>query len=302
MPDQPWTTEAVDSSGVTHDHVEGHGWYANLDPTVEDLTADLHDGDILLDYSGGTGILVERLRRRIGDRRVGTLIADPSPTFLRVALEQFGGDPLVGLRLLDGSLDDALGPDLAGRGVDAVVSTNAIHLYPDFDAVAAAWARALRPGGRVYLSSGNVMDPGGRRDWLLDQTVEAIDDRAQNLVRSDRTYERYEPLLRDRELLERHAAIRRQAFPAPRPLGDYVAGLTVAGLEREAHARGHDRRVRARVVRLPVGLPRHRAGVDPRGARPRPPAADAPGDGGAVRPAADKFAAGWTYITAEKPA
>ena len=100
-------------AGVTYDHVDGHGWYANLDPTVEDLAAGLADGDMLLDYSGGTGILLERLRPRIAGRRVGALIVDPSPTFLRVALEKFRGDELVGLRLLDGSLDEAMGPELA---------------------------------------------------------------------------------------------------------------------------------------------------------------------------------------------
>jgi len=230
VPEEEWTAGGVDTGGVEYDHVEGHGWYANLDPTVEDLAANLQAGDILLDYSGGTGILLDRLRLRIGDRRVGTVIVDPSPTFLRVALEKFRGDPLVALRLLKGSLEDALGPALAGRGVDAVVSTNAIHLYPDFDAVAATWAQVLKPGGHVYLCSGNVTDPGGRREWLLDQTVDAINDRAEDLVRSDRTYERYEPLLQDRELLEHHAAVRQQAFPAPRALGDYVTGLTQAGL------------------------------------------------------------------------
>lgn len=228
--DEDWTTADVDAAGVAYDHVDGHGWYANLDPTIEDLVADLEDGDILMDYSGGTGILLDRLRLRIFDRQIATLIADTSPAFLRVALEKHRGDPLVALRLL-GQLDEALGPELAARGVDAIACTNAIHLYPDFPAVATTWERVLRPGARVFINSGNVKNPAaGESEWIIDETVEALNGLAQGLVRSDRNYERFLPLLEDRELLERQAAVRREAFLEPRPLSFYVAGLEGAGL------------------------------------------------------------------------
>ena len=58
------------------------------------------DGDILVDYSGGTGILLDRLKLRMFDTRAGAVIVDSSPKFLRVALEKFRDDPDVGLRLL----------------------------------------------------------------------------------------------------------------------------------------------------------------------------------------------------------
>ena len=51
-----------------------------------------------MDYSGGTGILVDRLKLRVFDRQVGMLIVDSSAKFLRVALEKFRDDPQVGLR------------------------------------------------------------------------------------------------------------------------------------------------------------------------------------------------------------
>jgi hypothetical protein len=47
----------------------------------------------LVDYSGGTGILLDRLKLRIFDRPADILIADSSPRFLRVAHEKFAGDP-----------------------------------------------------------------------------------------------------------------------------------------------------------------------------------------------------------------
>jgi len=49
-----------------------------------------------VDYSGGTGILLDRLKLRIFDRKAGILIADASPRFLRVALEKFAKDQRVG--------------------------------------------------------------------------------------------------------------------------------------------------------------------------------------------------------------
>ena len=54
---------------LAYDNVDAHGWYRNLDLIVEELAANLNDGDVLLDYSGGTGILLDRLRLRIFDRQ-----------------------------------------------------------------------------------------------------------------------------------------------------------------------------------------------------------------------------------------
>ena len=51
------------------------------------------DGDILVDYSGGTGILLDRLKLRMFDTAAGAVIVDSSPKFLRVALEKFRDDP-----------------------------------------------------------------------------------------------------------------------------------------------------------------------------------------------------------------
>ncbi len=76
VPDEQWVEQPVDAFGLQYDTVENHGWYRNLDPTVEQLAGDLRDGEVLVDYSGGTGILLDRLRLRDlrppgrdGDRR-----------------------------------------------------------------------------------------------------------------------------------------------------------------------------------------------------------------------------------------
>ncbi|MEP6952553.1 MAG: class I SAM-dependent methyltransferase [Solirubrobacteraceae bacterium] len=239
VPDEDWTHRDVDEAGLAYDHVDEHGWYSNLNATVEELAATLKDGDILLDYSGGTGILLDRLRLRIFERQVGMLIVDASAKFLRVAVEKYRGDPRFAARLLRflkdeqrlESLDDVLGEQLRERGVDAIVSANAVHLYPDLDEVTAGWARALRSGGKVCINSGNLRNPrAAAGEWILDETVWVINDLAEGIVRSDDRYAAYRPVLDDAERMVAHAAQRDKVFLQPRPLELYTDALERAGL------------------------------------------------------------------------
>lgn len=183
IPDEDWTKQPLDEAGLAYDSVEGHGWYSNLDRTVEELADYLEDGNIFIDYSGGTGILIDRLRLRIFGRRVGAVIVDASAKFLRVALEKYRDDSRVGMRLLGfikeekrlQSLDEVLGDGLLERGVDVIAAVNAIHLYPNFAEVAAAWERALRPGGKIFLNSGNMQNPAGGGE-RMDHRPDGVGD------------------------------------------------------------------------------------------------------------------------------
>ena len=228
MPDEDWTNRDVDEAGIAYDHVDAHGWYRNLDLTVEELARTLRDGDLLLDYSGGTGILLDRLRLRVFDRRVGVVIVDASAKFLRVALEKYQRDPLVALRLLRylkdeqrlQRLDEVLDIEF-----DALACTNAIHLYPDLDETLGTWMRALRPGGGVFINSGNIRNPRAKpAEWILDETVWVINDLAEGLVRSDPQYVHYREAVDDVERMKAHAEYRDRVFVAPRPLDSYLAG------------------------------------------------------------------------------
>jgi len=243
IPDEDWTRQPVDVFGLRYDTVENHGWYRNLDPTVEDLARHLEEGQLLIDYSGGTGILLDRLQLRIFDRRVGMLIVDSSPKFLRVALDKFSGDERVGLRLLRWRkeekrldfLDEAIGRELTARGADAITSTNAIHLYMDLPETIASWARVIRPGGRVFVQSGNIRNPQARpSEWILDETVWAIHEVAMGLVRNDPRYAAYRPLLDDEARMQAHVAYRDRVFLPVRPLDYYVGCLEGAGFTVEA--------------------------------------------------------------------
>ncbi len=231
VPDEDWTRQPVDTFGLRYDTVENHGWYRNLDPTVEDLARYLEEGHLLIDYSGGTGILLDRLKLRIFDRQIGMLIVDSSPKFLRVALDKFGDDDRIAFRLLRWLkehkrlevLEEVLGPELLARKVDALASTNAIHLYRDLPDTLASWARVLRPGGRVFVQSGNIRNPqAGPSEWILDETVWAIHEVAAGLVRNDPRYAAYRPLLDDEPRMQSHVAFRDRIFLPVRPLEYYL--------------------------------------------------------------------------------
>lgn len=239
VPEADWTEAPVDDFGLAYDNVEQHGWYRNLDPTVTELSETLHDGDILVDYSGGTGILLDRLKLRLFDISVGTIIADSSPKFLRVALEKYRDDPQVALRLLRYlreeqrllRLNEVLGPEMLDRGVDVITSTNAIHLYPDLADTVASWVEVLRPGGRVLVNSGNIRNPRAQRsEWILDETVWVVADLAEGIVRTDPTYAAYRSLLEDSERMAGHAAHRDRVFLEPRRLDFYQQTIEGCGL------------------------------------------------------------------------
>ena len=242
VPDEDWVTEPVDEFGLQYDTVENHGWYRNLDPTVDQLANDLRDGQLLIDYSGGTGILLDRLFLRIFDRQIGVVIVDSSAKFLRVALERFEQDERVAFRRLqflreDGRLQylhEAIDPALVERGVDAIASTNAVHLYHDLENTVRSWARVLRPGGRVYVNSGNIRNPRAREnEWILDETVYVVHEVATGLARTDPRYEQYRAAASDQDYIARHLDFRDRVFVPPRPLEYYVNALLAAGLEVE---------------------------------------------------------------------
>ncbi|HEY2638085.1 MAG TPA: class I SAM-dependent methyltransferase, partial [Solirubrobacteraceae bacterium] len=321
VPDEEWTTRELDAAGLAYDRVDSHGWYSNLDPSVEELAASLHDGDILVDYSGGTGILLDRLRLRIFERQVGVVIVDASAKFLRVALEKYRDDPRVGVRLLRFLKDEkrlermseVLGPELLARGVDAVSAVNAIHLYPDLDEVVSEWIAALRPEGKVFINSGNLRNPrAAPGEWILDETVWVINDLAEALVRSDARYEAYRPVLDDERRMAAHAVQRDKVFLKPRPLSFYTDSLERNGLRVTG--------VRERTIEADVQewfelmTAYHDAVLGWVGGTQkldgRPPTPEAVEDRLAImRHAIDTifggrptFNACWTYITAEKPA
>lgn len=240
VPAERWTREPVGTLALKYDTVEQHGWYDNLDPTVESVARHARDGAIVMDYSGGTGIFTQRLLERLGDRPVGVVIVDSSPKFLRLALDKLGDDPRVAFRLIRylkperrlQLVDEVVEPPMLERGFDAVVSTNAVHLYYDLRETLGSWRRALAPGGRVFVQSGNIRNSAADRSWwIIDETVEHIHRAAMKLVRDDERWGHLRPFLDDVEHLAAHDALRRKIFLPVRPLSHYRLQLEEAGFE-----------------------------------------------------------------------
>jgi SAM-dependent methyltransferase len=246
VPGDDWVGRPPEELARKYDTVREHGWYRNLDLSVATLRDRLRAGDVLLDYSGGTGILAARLLAELGDREVGILIVDASPKFLGVALEKLGGDERVAFRLIDflreekrlQTLQEALDPALLERGVDALSSTNAIHLYYDLDETLRSWRALVRTGGPVHVQSGNIGVPDlAEGAWIIDETVEAINRAAEQLVRRDDRWRVYREGLDDADRRERYAALRRKFFVPVRPIGHYLEAIERAGftVERVEH-------------------------------------------------------------------
>jgi len=238
IPDDDWARSPVERLALKYDTVEDHGWYRNLDRTIADIASFVRPGQILLDYSGGTGILASRLLEELSERNFGILIVDSSPKFLRLALEKLGRHERMAFRLIRylkpekrlQKVQEVLEPAMLERGVDAVLSTNAVHLYYDLPDTLDSWRRVLRPGGRIFVQSGNIglpyMPPGS---WIIDETVEAIHEAAKKIVATDDAFSAYREILRDSERMAKYDALRKKFFLPVRPIEHYLSALTDSG-------------------------------------------------------------------------
>ncbi len=107
----------------------------------------------VLDVGCGTGLLTDRIRRRVrGSRVVG---CDFSAGMLRRASRRRPGPAWV--------RGNAQQLPFADASFDAVVCTQALHWVPDQVAALAEFRRVLEPGGRLLVS-------------LINPPIEAISD------------------------------------------------------------------------------------------------------------------------------
>jgi len=241
LPDQPWSSSPLEELASKYDTVESHGWYRNLDLTLEQLERSVEPGQVIIDYSGGTGILVDRLLERVPDLDAGFVIVDASPKFLRLAVEKLGADERVAYRWLEYVkaerrllLVEEVLDQLAARGVDGLVSTNAVHLYYDLPETLRSWHTVLREGARVFVQSGNIANPDAADgDWIIDETVGAIHRAAMVIVGADDRWAAYRGALADSERMQRYDALRDKYFLPVRPLAFYTGALSEAGFEIE---------------------------------------------------------------------
>jgi SAM-dependent methyltransferase len=236
----PWVQGPIEELALKYDTIENHGWYRNLEPTLEELHEVLKEGDWVIDYSAGTGILVSQYLRRHPACRVGFLLVDASPKFLRLALEKLGQDERVAFRWIRylkeekrlQLLDEVLPPACCKRGVEVVCSTNAIHLYYDLLDTLKSWVRLLKPGGLALIQSGNILNPGAPHDsWIIDDTVERLQPIAVELVQDDPRYLPFRSDAQNAERMRTYDRLRRKYFLPVKPLTYYQDTLREAGFQ-----------------------------------------------------------------------
>ncbi|MEU1598542.1 methyltransferase domain-containing protein [Streptomyces sp. NPDC005708] len=237
IPNQSWTREPVDEFGLNYDSVGAHGWYANLEPTVAEVLSALNENDILVDYSGGTGLLTKRVLANV-NYPIGALNVDASPKFLRVALETSRNDERVAFRLLKWLkdeqrlqlLDEVVEQPLLDQGAQVLVSANAIHLYNNLAETLTSWTHILRPGGLALICSANLRNPNCRPgDWIIDETVAKVNEIAAELVAREPAFEEYRDVLEDGQRMASHAKLREKVFVPVRPLAEYLDTFTDTG-------------------------------------------------------------------------
>jgi hypothetical protein len=320
IPDADWTRIPIDTLARKYDSVEHHGWYKNLEPTLDDLASALRSGDLICDYSGGTGILADWLFRRCPDLDVGVLIADSSPKFLRLALEKLRDNPRVAFRQIEflksenrlRLLDEVIDPPLRARKLDGLVSTNAVHLYYDLPDTVSSWMKTLRSGAPVFVQSGNIQNPAADENaWIIDDTVEALQGVAMKIVQSDARFTHYREVLTDSARMAKYRDIRQKYFLPVRPLDYYVHVFQRAGL-KVVETRAHT--IQARVLDWFEFLAAYHDGVlgwvgGLEKVENRPPRPDAVRDRltlikdsiNQLFDGKDTFQASWTYIHCQMP-
>ena len=250
IPSEEWAASQLEELAQKYDTVEEHGWYDNLNPSVDDILTHHGSNTLLLDYSGGTGILTRRLLAQPGTDEFGVLIVDSSPKFLRLALEKSREDPRVAYRLIRflrsekrlESLAEVVDQSVWARGVDAVVSTNAIHLYYALDGTLKGWFDILKSGGVAYVQSGNIRNPDAEQNtWIIDETVEHIHRAALDIVKEDSDFAEYRSVLTDADYMEAHDQLRAKYFLPVRHVRHYQDAFLRAGFEvRSCVARTFD--------------------------------------------------------------
>ena len=242
IPNEEWTQTQIGELAEKYDTVEEHGWYDNLNPSVEQIAKHHSSTDIILDYSGGTGILTDRVFRALKEKAPHMLIADSSPKFLRLALEKCKNNPKVGFRMIQylrserrlETLEECLDQSIWKRGLDAIVSTNAIHLYYGLEETLRDWHAILKNKGRIYVQSGNIRNPNAPAgSWIIDETVEHIHQASMTLVAQKEEYSQFRSVLKDLTYMKSHDKLRQKYFLPVRDLSYYEEVFTEAGFTLE---------------------------------------------------------------------
>ncbi|GIJ23739.1 class I SAM-dependent methyltransferase [Micromonospora lutea] len=117
--------------------------------------ADLRPGERVLDVGCGRGAVLFPAAHAVGPTGHVTGI-DLAPAMIALTAEDVAR---AGLDHVDVRVDDAQQPDFPPRSFDAVLAGLVVFLLPEPQQALRAYARLVRPSGRVVISTFGVQDP-----------------------------------------------------------------------------------------------------------------------------------------------
>lgn len=132
---------------------------------IENLN--LNTGDTVIDLGCGTGLNFGLLENRIGP--TGSLIGvDLSDNMLQQARQRVEKNGWKNVRLVQSDIADFSIPD----ETDAILSTLALTMSPDYERIIKKIAETLEPGKR--LSIFELKRPEGWPDWLVQGMIKVL--------------------------------------------------------------------------------------------------------------------------------
>lgn len=131
-------------------------WASYIEASVRETLSrfEVTSGQSVLDVGCGTGVLLERLAATAPGARLSGV--DLSPEMLGEARKRLG----TAIPLERSHADDL---PFADREFDVVVSTNALHYFPNPSAALDEMARVMRPNGKLVIT-----------DWCHDFVISQI--------------------------------------------------------------------------------------------------------------------------------
>jgi SAM-dependent methyltransferase len=143
------------AGGMPHRFEKADEWAKDFDDPARDAwqrpdlviaALELAPRMVIADIGAGTGYFAVRLARAVPDGKV--IATDIEPDMVRYMTERAAREKLPNLRAVLTQPDD---PELPTSAVDRILIVNVWHHISDRPAYARRLARALHPGGKVFI-------------------------------------------------------------------------------------------------------------------------------------------------------